>query len=194
MINSPKDDRQPLPEHIKNAALEMWRESQGLHLIPIHGSSMLPLILDGDQLLISYGVKNFRRGDLVVFQQKGELIAHRLLSKKLSDNDPTFMTKGDNVLRPDPLIPANEILGKVLMIHRGEQQLSLDTAVWQWIGWFIATIMLVWTKVHSLVGKNTQIPIGSENDDLRSSTGRKAKNLFTLFLKGLLFIFARWKS
>ena len=149
-----------------SSALEMvldeWGRGRKQHFIPIAGRSMLPLIQDGDQVLVAHGCTDVRRGDVIVYRQHDRLIAHRVLRFHISQSGPIFITKGDNSRSIDPPVMGNEVIGRVLSIERGRRSIPLDTILWQKLGWFIALYMLAWVKLddwtpyfnHSLWGSN----------------------------------------
>jgi signal peptidase I len=56
-------------------------------------------------------------GDIIVFHQLNgdELIVHRAIEEKVVDGGIYFVTKGDGNTGPDQLLPADHVIGKVLM-------------------------------------------------------------------------------
>jgi hypothetical protein len=102
---------------------------------------MLPLIQEGDRLLVSHDLATLRRGSVVLFWQEGRLIAHRLL-RILPTSPPRFVTKGDNSWAFDGTVTAGDLLGHVLTIQRNDHRIVLDSRKWQSIGWLIATATL----------------------------------------------------
>jgi signal peptidase I len=171
-MSTPKRRPSPPDGRTLEAALAAWKQSGGEHLIPIGGRSMLPLIRDGDRVLVRHGQTEVRRGDIVVFRQGDQLIAHRVLRicqgdtgrdtgrDAGHDTDLIFITKGDNVLHLDRPLPGSKILGRVLAVRRGNQHLSLNTAGWRLAGWLIAAGMLpaatVYSKIRNLKRKKWQ--------------------------------------
>jgi hypothetical protein len=75
---------------------------------------------------------------MVVFRQQGKMVVHRVLRINLQANGPTFLIKGDNNLTVDPPVQAEEIVGRVLLIKRGEKTLAIDTYPWRMAGRAIA--------------------------------------------------------
>ena len=78
-----------------------------------------------------------------MFQQGNQLFAHRVLIPSRPSGEPGLLTKGDNVLLPDPPVRLEQVIGRVAMIQRGNQQLSLETTTWRRLGHAIALMMLV---------------------------------------------------
>ncbi|ETX03853.1 MAG: hypothetical protein ETSY2_32205 [Candidatus Entotheonella gemina] len=108
---------------------------------------MYPLLRDGDDVLVMHGRGSVRRGDIVVFQQPGRLIAHRVVRISGTDVAPIFVTKGDNTLHFDPPMGRDRMIGRVVAIQRGHRHLSLQTPAWRLMGWLIAISALPWQPV-----------------------------------------------
>src|SRR5262245_9104933 len=115
-----------LPDHILKGALAVWSEVGEEHVIPISGRSMLPLIQDGDQVLVAHGEVGIRRGDVVVFRQEGKLVAHRVLRIEPQASGSTFLMKGDNNFQVDLPVKVEEIVGRVRLIKRGKATIAVD--------------------------------------------------------------------
>lgn len=183
-------NRAPLSTPLLEATLNLWGQAQGQHLIPISGRSMLPLIHDGDRVLVLHGSNGVRRGDMVVFWCEGGLIAHRVLRIYGRDAKLKFITKGDNVPYPDPPIDASEIVGRVLAIQRGGRQVRLDTVAWRVVGWLIVVATLSWTKLRSW----RQRLLGSGNNRLTALLQRGMLALRSLGFKMVQAVFYRWEE
>jgi len=58
-----------------------------------------------------------RSGDIIVFHQlySDELIVHRAIDKQVEDGNISFVTKGDGNSGPDQPIPADHVIGKVIL-------------------------------------------------------------------------------
>lgn len=56
-------------------------------------------------------------GDIIVYQDlyRDELIVHRAIEEKVVNNVTYFITKGDGNSIPDPQVPADRVVGKVIM-------------------------------------------------------------------------------
>ena len=126
------------PDYIVEAALDVWRQTGEQHLISTTGRSMLPLIQEGDQVLVTHGCESVQRGDVVVFRQKGQLIAHRVMRIQSRENGPAFVTRGDNVLCSDPPVNADKVMGRVLAIKRHGRLMALNTPFWYIVGRVVA--------------------------------------------------------
>jgi hypothetical protein len=102
---------------------------------------MLPLIREGDRLLVSYKLDHVRRGSIVLFLQGERLIAHRLL-RIAPGCPPLFITKGDHSWSFDAPVCADKLVGQVIALQRQEHLIALDAPLWQVIGWVIASASL----------------------------------------------------
>jgi len=93
---------------------------------PFTGTSMLPRIKEGDELLVQHGTYRIRLGDVVVFKAAGELITHRLLSIKRHSDRKIYLMKGDNRRGFDGPIPESSVVGRVVRIRRGHKSIDLE--------------------------------------------------------------------
>jgi signal peptidase I len=90
------------------------------------GSSMVPLIRDGDNLLVE-PVENtsLRVGDILLCSvQSDRVIVHRVVKRCKADGK--FLLQGDRVPEPDGWIDLVQILGRVTEIERGGVQLHMN--------------------------------------------------------------------
>jgi signal peptidase I len=189
-----KTDQAPLPEYILEAALDVWGQAGRQHLIPITGRSMLPFIQDGDRVRVSYGYADVGRGDVIVFRQGGRLIAQRVLRVCSGEARPTFITKGDNARHFDPPVSAEEIVGRVLSIKRGDRNMSLDTVTWRLLGWLIAVGTLAWAKLYGWSRAVKQRLLGPQPNRLTSFLRRGALAFFSLALRVVQVGLCRWEG
>lgn len=80
------------------------------------GSSMLPAIQPGDELMVRRcGPDGLRIGEIVVFTRGGRLFAHRLVAVHASG---LLETKGDTIEQPDPFVHPGELLGRADRVSR----------------------------------------------------------------------------
>lgn len=132
---------------IVDAMLGIWAENRAQSRIEIAGDSMLPLIRDGDSVLIEHCADSIRRGEIVVFWHSGAMAAHRVLHVQHDSAGPRFLTKGDHAWQPDPGFGSERVVGRVLGVDRAGRYLALDTRVWRTLGklvaiWSLATVRL----------------------------------------------------
>jgi hypothetical protein len=112
---------------------------------------MLPLLRDGDRILVSHQLSGVQRGDILVFQQGDGLVAHRVVSiTRGPGNRHVYRTKGDNCTTFDAPLSTAEILGLVDVISRDGKEYDLTT-----IGWRLRNSLLA--TFHLLVGTLFQV-------------------------------------
>lgn len=191
-VKLPANEPASIPPDTLKAALELWRQAGESHYIPVRGMSMLPLLRDGDHLLLAHGNRDIRRGDIVVFQRSDGLIAHRVLRVLDIENGRTLVTKGDHVSAPDPLISAEELLGRVQAVRRGERQMRLDTRAWRRAGEAIAWVMLAetWLCSRLIGGRDVESGVGR----VGSWVNRGVRLANSLALRGLQALIGRWEA
>jgi len=98
------------------------------------GQSMQPTFRTGQLLYVRPDVQNVKPGDIVVYEQGGRFIVHRVLSIGMDG----YITRGDN----NPLIDAypvapNQVIGRVEM---GEQRGEINSVISGWQGLWMARI------------------------------------------------------
>jgi signal peptidase I len=180
-------------EHISKealkAALEMWSQAGETHYLPLHGGSMLPLLHDGDQMLVSHDLSSVRAGDIVVFQREQNLVAHRVMVTVNSSRGRELRTKGDSWLYYDLPISEKQIFGTVLAVRRANRQMRLDTPAWQASGRAVAGVMRMqawlYTKGHRAGSRLTA--------RIYIFLSRGTLWLGGAFLKLSLILFGRWQ-
>jgi|GEM_PF-1659963 len=94
----------------------------------ISSSSMEPALYKGDIIIwVPCKAEDVKVGDIIVFKSyvnEKTIIAHRVIKIEMQNNEPTFVTKGDNNPSPDqygshavePNIRSNHLLGRVVSI------------------------------------------------------------------------------
>jgi hypothetical protein len=147
--DEPKANWSHAQHRVLTAALSVWGQAGRKHTIPITGRSMLPLIQDGDHVQVTHDLSDVQRGDVVVFQQGGKLIAHRVLHMRKEGSEALCITKGDSVPCFDAPVRAHEIIGRVVAVSRGNRCVSLDTPAWRKLGWLIAVGTLPGATLYS---------------------------------------------
>jgi signal peptidase I len=120
-------------QRYKQPAIDLWRAYGDAQWLSITGHSMLPLLRAGDQVQVA-ATSSYVLGDLVLFQQSGQLIVHRIVAHSgqvtAVDESPTWICQGDNCTMADPPITPSQILGKVVTLRRGDAIQRIDS--WWW--------------------------------------------------------------
>jgi len=89
--------------------VKIYRElisENGFFKMTVKGTSMEPLLKDGQQILIKRVIK-YRLGDCYLFRYQNRIILHRLAGKLKNNN---FLFIGDNSCKME-IIPEQEIIG-----------------------------------------------------------------------------------
>jgi signal peptidase I len=82
------------------------------------GASMFPLIKTGDKITIS-PKSELNARDIIVFNRDEQMVCHRLVRIFERDGKRYFQTRGDSFFHLDDPVTADQILGKVIRIERG---------------------------------------------------------------------------
>jgi len=83
--------------------------------IRVTGSSMLPAVWPGDELVVRRrSVSEARTGEIAVFTREDRLFAHRVIAH----DGGRLVTRGDAVPSPDPPVSDGELLGVVVSVSR----------------------------------------------------------------------------
>ena len=95
------------------------------------GSSMFPFIhSDTDSILLTpIEPQSAKIGDIVLFPDHRNG-AHYCLHRLYKIDGDRVQTFGDGNLRPDGWMPKSKILGKAVLIQRGERQILCDDPKW----------------------------------------------------------------
>ena len=96
--------------------------------LSVSGDSMRPLLRAGDMVEVErVPPAELRAGDIVVVQRQGEFVTHRLLRV----DERGWHTHGDGTRSLDVPVAADEIVGRVVTLERGEKRLDLQPARWR---------------------------------------------------------------
>ncbi len=128
---------------ITNSVLDLWQESGKETQLVLSGMSMLPLIKDGDSVLIRHTREGIGVGSIVAFRNDQKVIVHRVIKIEKGDGKTAFLTKGDFNLKTDHPFHEDMLIGKVIAINRGGRQINLDTTFWSVIGRITSTFSFI---------------------------------------------------
>ena len=89
----------------------------------VRGSSMRPCLRPGSLTAVEeVAPGNIRVGNVIVFQNEGgHPIMHRVISTRGG-----IVTQGDNLARPDGVVPTQRIVGRVVARGRGRRQRGIS--------------------------------------------------------------------
>lgn len=104
----------------------------------VDGDSMTPLIRPGDVVIVKpAALHQLACGDVVTVRRpSGDIVSHRIIIR----SDTALVTKGDNMRRPDPVWHAGDVLGRVVIIERGDTRIDLRSPRLQVVGWLVSRL------------------------------------------------------
>src|SRR5207244_2026316 len=118
------------------AMLDLWREGHKAHEVPIRGRSMSPALRSGDVVRVESDLAGIGPGVIIVFRQRGDLIAHRVLRTwQNGQGSRCYLTQGDRCSYPDPAVEAARILGQVIGVWRNGRYRPVGHWPQRWVGW-----------------------------------------------------------
>ena len=102
------------------------------------GNSMYPTLKAGDVGIVKKcSIADLKIGDIIVFKQKGKLIAHRLISIIAENESYLFVAKGDKNSHPDKPFTVEALVGTVYSFQQKNKVKRIDSAYMKMLG-FIA--------------------------------------------------------
>jgi hypothetical protein len=108
-------------------SIELLRAGYSVRFRP-SGHSMRPTILDGEVVTVApISAHAIRRSDILLYQIKGRVIAHRVTGiKKRQDAGYSFILRGD-ALACAERVEEEQVLGRVVAVERDGRRLSLTS-------------------------------------------------------------------
>jgi signal peptidase I len=94
-------------------------EDSPLFALSLSGSSMFPILLPTDKVLVKRcALDELHPGDVTVWSNSGKFVAHRVISVSSAETPSFIVTKGDFCTEPDPPVEAERVVGKVIAVLR----------------------------------------------------------------------------
>jgi signal peptidase I len=112
---------------------------QGHVCVRLQGDSMWPTVPSGSLVAIERAEPGKTRlGEIVVWEQDGTLIAHRVVQRARDGEGRWLVTKGDNCSAADQRLAPSEVLGRISAVQVGDGRVvpqddrlrSLESAFW----------------------------------------------------------------
>jgi signal peptidase I len=99
------------------ATFAVHRDGEDGGWVEVSGSSMRPLIHEGDTLYVDFEARP-RLGEIVVFAEAGRIVAHRVVGRKRTGGHELLLTRGDATVRFDAPVAAERTFGVVRACRR----------------------------------------------------------------------------
>lgn len=127
---------------------EVLRRGKSLRFTA-HGSSMIPLVRDGDILLIDpVDPYCLHAGDVVLCQlEPGRVVVHRVVSVKSTRDGLDILIQGDHSSKLDGKINQNQVYGKLISIERDGDRIAMETLAMRIVS-RVAASRLRWRLDH----------------------------------------------
>ena len=95
--------------------------------IRMSGGSMSPAIEDGDLITVeSLDESSIRPGDIVLYNSlRDTAVIHRVIRVERGSSERSIITRGDAASQNDLSVPAHRILGRVRLIERAGERISV---------------------------------------------------------------------
>ncbi len=98
--------------------LYRYRDTGALRWLDATGVSMEPTVPPGSRLLVDFSRRDARIGEIVVFERRGAVVAHRVVATRGHGAGLALIPKGDGEPYPDGAIRPADILGVVRQVQR----------------------------------------------------------------------------
>ncbi|MCP3981984.1 MAG: hypothetical protein GY716_21990 [bacterium] len=109
------DDTRHLTPDLLDAAVDLLGRAGHGGTVRIRGSSMLPLLHEGQVVAVDFEPGRLGFGDLVLFRQVDYLVVHRLVGRGASSGGrPALRTRGDGMMAFDPWVSPERVVGRVI--------------------------------------------------------------------------------
>ncbi len=114
---------------------EILRQGKSLRF-QAHGSSMAPLLRDGDILLVKPADPSaIRIGDIILCSMSSScVVVHRVIQKRSTSKGISFLIQGDQKQESDGWVQEEKIFGQVVEINRSNQSLEMRNPVMRFLG------------------------------------------------------------
>jgi signal peptidase I len=171
---------------IVQATLDLLTGHQGRIRLAVAGRSMVPLMHEGDQVVVQLAPERVQVGDVVVVKGHQGLVVHRVVRKLGQMGRVTYLTKGDAGFGLDPPVAASDILGQVVELERtGQRTFDLTRPTWRAFGLGLALLSRLQGTFYALAG-SVQRSLGTRGQSRPvRRAGRLALSISALVLRAV---------
>lgn len=116
-------------QQVQDGLQTMLAEEESITL-SVNGNCMVPSLRDDEQVTV-YHSRRYLPGDLVAYYcpRRQQRFIHRFLGYVYSKGKRKCLIMADNVKKPDPLVDADAVLGKVITRNKINFQVSMAKRV-----------------------------------------------------------------
>ena len=105
------------------------------------GNSMYPYLRNGDVATVAnLPMQDLKLGQIVVFEQQGKWIAHRLVAIHRADSRITLVSQGDSTLKVDSPIGQDDYLGVLESFSRNGERHQMNSFVARQMAWTMVNL------------------------------------------------------
>ena len=181
------------PSSVINAALSILREAGGKMRLKVAGSSMSPLIRDGDSVIVECGVEEGPGlGDVIVRRHQGGLVVHRIVRVLRDGNQAVFITKGDCSTSFDLPTSGEGIIGRVTAIE-ASRPIDLTARPWRMLN----PLMAAHSHLHGWACHRVHLAkrrlIGDRSSNLTRAGHKLLSASFSLLPRLAITILRAWQ-
>lgn len=114
-----------MPKTVANSLIADLVRKTGRARIRATGTSMVPSIWPGDELLIQRVSERLTRGLIVAWQNNQRIFIHRVIEPP--GDQRTILTRGDRLNNSDPPFSQEQLIGVVTHVIRNEVPVVVST-------------------------------------------------------------------
>lgn len=165
--------------------MQIWDKTNKPYLVQSHGTSMLPFIKEGSEIVIQYTRPiDIKVGDIIAFRRSINLVLHRVIRKHTFNGKIYFIEKGDDAF-DTTIISEDAVIGKAVQMKAGNATIRLDQGFWAAIN----RIMGIYGYISSLIFDRSRLiknELVGERRTFFTTFGYKVFKIFTSCLPILL--------
>lgn len=129
------DERTLSFEELKDLGRQLLETGKSVNFT-LGGTSMFPYLREGDvATVIKIPVHSLKMGHVVVFEQNGKWIAHRLVAIHETGTNLVLQSQGDSIIRPDRPIEKDNYLGVLTACSRNGVPQQLNSFLNRFMAW-----------------------------------------------------------
>jgi hypothetical protein len=138
-----------MPKPYIEPTIEFWRMSRRRHLIPVEGTSMMPLLRQGDRVSVSWIQPDaLRRGDIIAYWNTSRIVVHRLLRIARTTAGMALLECGDRG-GPGRWIDTDQLLGRVESVQKKGRTIHLSGTRWQVLACLLVPLLRLENRLYS---------------------------------------------